>query len=166
MANRDGHRRFGSVRKLPSGRFQVRYLGPDGRERTAPETFEKKTEADRYLSLVEVQMARKEWVDPERAKVKLGVYASEWIKQRPKLRPRTVHLYTWLLGKHVAPYLGEVPLGRLDTAMVREWRATADRVGRLGNDGCEGISTPSGCSHDRCTRGRNLAREPVPHPRR
>jgi hypothetical protein len=38
MANREGHRRFGSVRKLPSGRYQIRYPGPDGRIRTGPET--------------------------------------------------------------------------------------------------------------------------------
>ena len=25
MANREGHRRFGNVRALPSGRFQIRY---------------------------------------------------------------------------------------------------------------------------------------------
>ena len=27
MANKDGHRRFGNVRKLPSGRIQIRYPG-------------------------------------------------------------------------------------------------------------------------------------------
>jgi hypothetical protein len=36
--NKPGHRRFGNVRKLPSGRFQVSYLGPDGQRRYAPET--------------------------------------------------------------------------------------------------------------------------------
>jgi hypothetical protein len=30
MANRDGHRRFGNVRKLPSGRYQIRYPGRMG----------------------------------------------------------------------------------------------------------------------------------------
>jgi hypothetical protein len=35
MANKKGHRRFGNVRKLASGRFQARYLGPDGLMRTA-----------------------------------------------------------------------------------------------------------------------------------
>jgi hypothetical protein len=39
MANKGGHRRFGNVRKLPSGRLQVRYPGPDGRTRTGPETY-------------------------------------------------------------------------------------------------------------------------------
>ncbi|GAA1546836.1 site-specific integrase [Dactylosporangium maewongense] len=123
MPNKDNHRRFGSVRKLPSGRFQARYPGPDGVLRKAPETFAKKPEAERYLSLVEAQMIRREWIDPERSKVRLKDYAERWIAQRPNLRPRTVHLYTWTLGKHIAPYLGGVPLARLDTPMVRDWRA-------------------------------------------
>ena len=29
--NRPGHRRFGNVRRLPSGRYQASYPGPDGR---------------------------------------------------------------------------------------------------------------------------------------
>lgn len=123
MANKEGHRRFGNVRKLPSGRFQVRYPGPDGLVRTAPETFARKSDADRYLVLVEGQIARREWIDPARAKVKLADYAERWITQRPNLRPRTVHLYTWLLGRHITPYLGAVELARLDTPVIREWRA-------------------------------------------
>lgn len=39
------------------------------------------------------------------------------------LRPRTVHLYRWTLGKHITPHLGGVPLNRIDTPMVREWRS-------------------------------------------
>ena len=41
MANKDGHRRFGNVRRLPSGRLQIRYPGPDGRMRTGMETYER-----------------------------------------------------------------------------------------------------------------------------
>jgi integrase len=116
-------RRFGSVRKRASGRYQVRYLGPDGRQRTTPETFARKSDADRYLSVVEAQMVRGEWIDPARAEVRLQDYAERWIAQRPGLRPRTAHLYSWLLGKHITPYLGPVPLGKLDTPTIREWRA-------------------------------------------
>ncbi|MGC4852260.1 tyrosine-type recombinase/integrase [Micromonospora sp. DT4] len=123
MANKEGHRRFGSVRKLPSGRYQARYPGPDGQMRNAPETYARKSDADRYLTLVEAQIARHEWTDPTRAKIKLADYARRWIDQRPNLRPRTVHLYGWLLDKHIVPYLGAAELGRLDTPMVRDWRA-------------------------------------------
>ena len=31
--------------------------------------------------------------------------------------------YTWHLAKHIAPYLGTVPIGKLSTPMIRKWRA-------------------------------------------
>jgi hypothetical protein len=54
----DKRRRFGSIRLRASGRFQVRYHGPDGLIRTAPQTFERQKDAERYLTLVEAQMMR------------------------------------------------------------------------------------------------------------
>lgn len=122
MANQDKHRRFGNVRKRESGRYQARYPGPDGRMRSAPQTFARKAEAEKYLSLIETQMARGEWIDPERGKIRLQDYAERWITERPNLRPRTVHLYRWTLGRHITPHLGDMPLNRIDTPMVREWR--------------------------------------------
>jgi integrase len=124
MANKDGHRRFGSIRRRESGRYQVRYPGPDGRIRTAPETYERKSDADKALVMVEAQLTSGTWTDPERGKTKLGDYAATWITQRPGLRPRTIDLYRWLLKKHIAPYLGGTPVGKLSTRQVREWRAT------------------------------------------
>ena len=32
-------------------------------------------------------------------------------------------LYRWLLKKHITPYLGGVPIGKVSTAMIRQWRA-------------------------------------------
>lgn len=115
-------RRFGWVRKLPSGRFQASYLGPDGRRRNAPQTFETKTDAEQFLVHVESLMMRDEWTDPLRARIKFGDYADVWISERPGLRTRTVELYRWLLKKHITPYLGEIELGKLSTATIRQWR--------------------------------------------
>jgi integrase len=129
MPNREGHRRFGNVRLRESGRYQIRYPGPDGRFRTGTETYERKADAERALVLIEAQMVSGEWTDPERGKVKLADYAATWIDQRPGLRPRTLDLYKWLLTKHITPHLGAVPLGKLSTAMIREWRATLLRDG-------------------------------------
>ncbi|MEV0966994.1 tyrosine-type recombinase/integrase [Microtetraspora glauca] len=123
MANRDGHRRFGNIRKRESGRYQIRYPGPDGRIRTGAETYERKSDAERALSLIEAQIIKGEWTDPGRGKVKLRDYAENWISQRPALRPRTVDLYRWLLNKHITPYLGAAQLGKLSMAMIRQWRA-------------------------------------------
>ncbi|MGV9385680.1 tyrosine-type recombinase/integrase [Nonomuraea sp. NPDC003707] len=121
--NKPNHRRFGNIRQLPSGRYQASYLGPDGRRHNAPETYERKGDAERALSLIEAEIVKGDWIDPERGKIKLKDYAETWIKERPGLRPRTVDLYTWTLNKHITPYLGSVQLGKLSTAMVRRWRA-------------------------------------------
>ncbi|GLW96458.1 site-specific integrase [Microtetraspora sp. NBRC 16547] len=121
--NKPNHRRFGNIRQLPSGRYQVSYLGPDGRRRTGSETYERKGDAERALTLIEAKMISGEWTDPDRGKIKLKDYAETWISQRPGLRPRTVDLYTWLLKKHITPYVGGVQLGKLSTAMIRQWRA-------------------------------------------
>ncbi|GAA3472062.1 tyrosine-type recombinase/integrase [Nonomuraea roseola] len=123
MANKDNHRHFGNIRKRESGRFQIRYPGPDGQMRSGTETYERKSDAERALSLIEAQMIKGEWIDPERSKVKLKDYAETWISQRPGLRPRTVDLYRWLLKKHIVPYLDGVAVGKLSTATVRQWRA-------------------------------------------
>ena len=123
MPNKDGHRRFGNVRKLPSGRYQIRYPGPDARIRTGPETFARASDARRALTLIEADMIAGGWADPDRGKVKLGDYAAPWIAQRPGLRPRSVDLYRWLLQRYIGPQLGAVPLGKLSTPMIRDWRA-------------------------------------------
>lgn len=123
MANKPGRRRFGNIRQLPSGRYQVRYRGLDGKLRSHAVTFARKTDADRALPLIEAEITQGTWTDPDRAKIKLADYADVWIAQRPGLRPRTVEIYRGLLRRHVSPYLGNVPLGKIDTPMIRDWRA-------------------------------------------
>ena len=115
-------RRFGRLRKLPSGRWQARYLGRDGLDRAAPQTFATKAEADRWLSLVEAELQQGRWLDPRRGEVPLGEYAQRWVEERPGLRPRTVELYEGLLRRHLVPQLGRLPLNGIDPARVREWR--------------------------------------------
>lgn len=127
--NKDGHRRFGLIRRLPSGRYQASYLGPDGQRRYAPETYTRKSDAERFLSLVEIQLLRGDWTDPERGKIKLADYGDAWITQRPNLRIKTRELYRWLFTKHIEPGLGKVPLGKLSTQLVREWRADLIKKG-------------------------------------
>ncbi|TYK46195.1 site-specific integrase [Actinomadura decatromicini] len=123
MANKKGKRRFGSVRQLPSGRFQIRYPGPDGKMRSGGTTYATEREAEKQLSLIEAKLLTGDWTDPKRAKVKLSEYAAKWITERPDLRVRTVEIYRGLLRRHIVPYLGNVPIGKIDTAAVREWRA-------------------------------------------
>ena len=122
MAGRAGRRRFGTVRRIASGRFQASFVGPDGQRRDAPETFATKGDAGRWLAMTESAMIRGTWTDPERGKVSLQDYGQRWIEQRPGLRPRTVDLYRWLFGRYLRPQLGRTRLIDLDPQQVRHWR--------------------------------------------
>lgn len=59
-----------NVRKLPSGRFQARYTGPDGHTHTArretggPLTFDTKGDAEPWLSLRYSEILRNDWLPP------------------------------------------------------------------------------------------------------
>ncbi|MFJ6464687.1 hypothetical protein ACIQM0_27275, partial [Streptomyces sp. NPDC091387] len=77
MAVRKPQRRreFGTVRQLPSGRWQTRYWAPDGSRRTAPETFDTRTEAQTWLTLTQADIERKHWVDPDAGSINFETYA-------------------------------------------------------------------------------------------
>jgi integrase len=125
MANSKGRRRrFGSIRRLPSGRYQARYPGPDGVMRPADDTFATKTEADNWLTRKEAEILDDEWIDPDAGAVLVADYAANWIEERPGLRPKSVKNYRSLLRCQVAPYFERVTVTDLDNAVgqVRRWR--------------------------------------------
>jgi integrase len=115
-------RSFGRVRRLASGRYQARYLGPDGILRPAPYTFRTKREADVWLADQQVRMRRGDWIDPDAGKIPFGEYAAAWVAERGVSR-RTRELYESLLRLHLAPGLQRVPLADVGPAVVRSWRA-------------------------------------------
>ena len=115
-------RRFGRVRRLPSGRYQARYPGPDGIDRPAPDTFATKTEAEQWLTLKEAELLEGDWIDPDAGEILISDYAATWIEERPGLRPKSVKNYRSLLRCQVAPYLATVTVGELTLARVRRWR--------------------------------------------
>jgi integrase len=129
MANKKGHRRFGNVRKLPSGRWQARYRAPDGLIRSAPETFGTKRDAEQWLTVVDAEILRGEWSDPLAGRVPLGEYGERWIEEH-RLGERTREEYDSLWRRHIVPYLGRIDLAEISTDTIRSWRATLLRDGR------------------------------------
>jgi hypothetical protein len=78
-------RRFGYVRKLPSGRYQASFITPSGARQAAPNTFRTKTDADRWLSKVEADLARGSWLNEELGREVFGNYARAWLRDHPKM---------------------------------------------------------------------------------
>lgn len=116
-------RRFGRVRKLPSGRFQARYQDPDGSDRPAPQTFATKTDADRWLAKIETEILAGEWRNPDAGRIALGIYLLTWIDHRANLRPRTVQLYRWLYKRYLEKTFSGVMIADITPGTVRAWRA-------------------------------------------
>ncbi|MBD0690282.1 tyrosine-type recombinase/integrase [Streptomyces sp. CBMA123] len=123
MANSRGNRRrFGSVRKLPSGRFQIRYPDPvTGVMRPGEETYPTKTDAEVALTLIEADIKREQWTDPDAGKVKFGDFADKWLKER-KLEETTRERYEGVLRLHIKPALGGKFISEITAARVRTWR--------------------------------------------
>ena len=121
MPNR---RRFGSVRRLPSGRWQARYWGAAGERISAPTTFGSKSDAQRWLSAAETDMSRGDWHDPRLGELPFHDWAERWLATKaPKLAPATVELYRYLLRSHVVPRFGSMPVGRITPVEVQAWLA-------------------------------------------
>jgi hypothetical protein len=114
-------RRFGRVRKLPSGRYQARYPGPDGIDRPAPETFATKTSATAWLTMKEAEIRSGDWLDPDAGKMKFGDYADTWLRDHV-IRPRTQELYRSQIKNHLKPTFGNVDLGDIKEGDIRRWR--------------------------------------------
>jgi hypothetical protein len=66
--------RLAGVCAQASGRWQARYLGPDGITRNAPMTFETDRQANKWLTVVESEIIGGEWSAPEAGEVKLAAY--------------------------------------------------------------------------------------------
>jgi integrase len=120
---------FGSLRILPSGRHQARYVGPDGRTHNAPTTFTTHGDAETYLATVRSDVVRSSWAAPSVAKVAprtFGEFAEAELRRRATrskapLKGRTANNYRLLLDKLILPTFETVPVVDITPADVRAW---------------------------------------------
>jgi integrase len=119
-------RRFGRVRKLPSGRFQASFVNPAGVRQNAPDTFRTKTDANRWLILVEADLSRGTWLDDRAAAESLGNFMRAVLRDSPKIGVRWRETCERNMRVHLAP-LVDTPLRALTATQIREWHAAALR---------------------------------------
>lgn len=125
MAKRNnGRRRFGSVRRLPSGRWQASFAAPNGQRRYAPHTFRTKTDADRWLVAVEAEISRGAWVDDKLGRELFGNYARAYLRDNPNIGDRWKETCLRNLRLHLAE-LEKLPLIGITPPVVRSWYAKA-----------------------------------------
>ncbi len=133
-----GKRRFGALRKLPSGRWQARYRISEGALVTAPATFATKTDAGRFLDAVELDQLRGVWHDPAPAQREtLRAWSRRWLDQHSAgLTPATASSYRGVLERCVLDRkvagvqigLGDLALAAVTPMRVGEWLANLQRT--------------------------------------
>ena len=129
-------RSFGRIRKLPSGRYQASYQGPDFKVHTAPITYGAKVDAEAWLTDRRREIDRELWSPPataeqKQAKKKAGTkfadYAARWLDTRlvkgEPLRPRTRAHYARLLEQHILPTFGTKAVNAITRDAVDKWYA-------------------------------------------
>jgi integrase len=124
-------RPFGNIRKLPSGRYQVRFTDPDGRYITAPKTFAARIDAETWLGDRRREIDNKLYnpaVVARPARVTFGDYAASWLDGRHvagrPIKARTRAHYAAILEDHLLPTFGSKPLAAITPKDVRDWHAT------------------------------------------
>ncbi len=147
---------WGRLRKLPSGRWQVRCSGPDGHTYTArteadkPLTFLTKTDARTWLAAVHTKIARGEWEPPtaaaerrraeaaaeEARSIGFAEYSGRWLEmvrtepnRSGKIRAvATVRAYKGKVTGYLIPEFGDTPIRELDVARIRVMTERLDRI--------------------------------------
>lgn len=111
-------------------RYDVRYRTPERKVRT--KTFRRKVDADRYANEVETDIARGDFVDPRRGRKLFGEYATDWVNDRPKLKPRTRDEYRRVLRLHIAPTFSTSEMRAITPGSIRAWHAALTRADKPG----------------------------------
>lgn len=130
------------VRKLPSGRYQAKYLHPHAKFTAsgtrnyiaAPFTFRTKGEAQEWLTKVQADIARGSWksaeqIEAERLAAEIaarvdsmtfGEYAATYLETHD-LRVTTRRMYGSYLANHLLPRWEDVPLRAITTPDIKAW---------------------------------------------
>lgn len=107
-------------------RWRARYRTPNGVERSR--TFERRSDAERFLVGISADIIRGDWTDPRLGRTTFDEWVEHW-KTAIELRPTTRALYLGVLHKHLEPRFAGWPLSRIQVsdvkAMVKEERAAA-----------------------------------------
>ena len=105
----------------------ARYRGPDGRERS--KTFDRKTDAERFLTATESAKLRGEWVDPQQSRTRFRDWATKVEAGRVGRRASTIARDESVMRSLVLPTFGTLPLGAIEPDTVRAWIAEKTAAG-------------------------------------
>ncbi|GGM60815.1 tyrosine-type recombinase/integrase [Dactylosporangium sucinum] len=109
-------------------RYRVRYIAPDGRERSQSFPDKEKKAAEAFLVSVEADKLRGTYVDPNAGRILFQDFATEWLNNQT-FDPSTREVTERRLRRHIFPQLGSRPLSSIRPTHLREFDRTLQRAG-------------------------------------
>jgi integrase len=110
-----------SVEKRQSARgvrYDVRYRDPDGNQHR--KSFMRKSDADRFASVVEADKLRRTFIDPDAGRVSFKSYADKWLAAQ-SFDFSTREAVELRLRLHVYPILGRLQLRHIKPSAIQAW---------------------------------------------
>ncbi|MFD5101704.1 tyrosine-type recombinase/integrase [Streptomyces albidochromogenes] len=101
-------------------RYRARYVGPDGAEKSKSFPDKQKRLADAWLTNIEADMARGQYIDPRAGRTTFREYTERWLSSlTTDLVSRAA--VEGRLRLHALPYLGSRPIGSFQAEHIRDW---------------------------------------------
>lgn len=111
----------------PRVTYQARIPSPTNGRKDIVKTFERKRDAERWLSAQAVAINSGEFIDPRTSAKPFSELVETWKRTRvAKLAPKTRERYDGILRTYLLPEFGATPIGRLGRPEIKEWFATLD----------------------------------------
>ncbi|MFC9434941.1 tyrosine-type recombinase/integrase [Nocardia sp. NPDC057030] len=103
-------------------RYRVRYIDPDGVERSKSFPDRQKAKADNFIIEVESDKLDGKYIDPRASRKTFRQQAESWYKaQSPD--PATRETLRSRLESRIYPTFGNKPVGRISPSTIRDWVA-------------------------------------------
>ncbi len=105
------------INKLPSGKFQIRWIDHAGRRRSESYNTKSQAESARAKRKTETDNVRSGRTLPH-SRDTVSTVAAEWLKSRPPRRKldNTVHL-----KRHILPFMGETTLAQVTAELLEKF---------------------------------------------
>lgn len=117
-----------TIDRRESGRYRARYEGPDFRWRSR--TFDRRVDAQAWLTNELTKLHRAEWVDPRAGRESFATVADMWMDGRVALRESTLARDRFYLRSLVLPTLGSRPVGTIQPSDLASWIAGMIAAGK------------------------------------
>jgi integrase len=129
IKRKDGSKEKAKTARYGKGlRYRVRYIAPDGRERSESFPDRAKREAEAFLVSVESDKLRASYVDPAAGRITFRDYAETWLRTRG-FDESTRESTELRVRKHLYPFFGNRQLAAIKPGDIREW--DSGLVGKL-----------------------------------